>query len=190
MDMRPFALAAAALVAGCMPSAPWVQAERDFQSSDDQFRIQLPDGWMRVNVDETLLITRDGLDLQRIQVARHELGKPLKNSKRAPRAGMEPAEIADLLSGEFSSGEGITGVKVLESSPASLSGARGFKLVVAFKDQDGLRRRAVIYGLVGQKALWLAAYQAPQRHYFDQDLATFEKAVKTLRLAAAELPKA
>ena len=188
--MRRFAIAAAALLAGCMPRASWVQAERDFQSSDDQYRIQLPGGWMRVNVDETLLITRDGLDLQRIQVARHELGKPLKNSKRAPRAGMEPSEISDLLSGELSSGEGITGVKVVESSPATLSGARGFKLVIAFKDRDGLKRRAVVYGLTGQKALWIAAYQAPQRQYFDQDVATFEKAVKTFRLAAAELPKA
>lgn len=188
--MRNLAIAAAALLAGCMPSAPWVQAERDFQSSDDQYRIQLPTGWMRVNVDETLLITRDGLNLQRIQVARHELGKPLKNSKRAPRAGMEPSEISDLLSGELSSGEGISGVRVLESSPASLSGARGFKLVIAFKDRDGLRRKAVVYGTLGQKALWIAAYQAPQRHYFEQDLVTFEAAVKTLRLAAAELPKA
>ncbi len=190
MDMRPLALAAAALLAGCIPSSPWVQAERDFQSSDDQYRVQLPDGWMRVNVDETLLVTRDGLNLQRIQVARHELGKPLKNSKRAPRPGMEPAEIADLLSGELSSGEGITGVRVVESSPASLSGARGFKLVIAFKDGDGLKRRAVVYGLMGQKALWIAAYQAPQRHYFDLDLAAFERAVRTFRLAAAELPKA
>jgi hypothetical protein len=47
----------------------------------------------------------------------------------------------------------------------------------------------VVYGLTGQKALWIAAYQAPQRHYFDQDLAAFEKAVRTLRLAAAELPR-
>ena len=188
--MRRFAIAAAALLAGCMPRASWVQAERDFQSSDDQYRIQLPEGWMRVNVDETLLITRDGLNLQRIQVTRHELGKPLKNSKRAPRAGMEPSELADMLAGELISGEGVTGVKVVESSPASLSGARGFKLVITFKDEDGLKRRAVVYGLTGQKALWIAAYQAPQRHYFDQDVATFEKAVRTLRLAREELPKA
>lgn len=188
--MRPFALAAAALLAGCFPSSPWVQAEQDFQSSDDQFRIQLPAGWMRVNLDEALLITRDGLNLQRIQVARHELGKPLKNSKRAPRAGMEPSELADLLAGELISGQGVTGVKVLESSPATLSGARAFKLVIAFKDEDGLRRKAVVYGITGQKALWIAAYQAPQRHYFDLDLAAFEKAVRTFRLAAEELPKA
>lgn len=188
--MRSLAIAAAALLAGCFPSSPWVQAEQDYQSSDDQYRIQLPSGWMRVNVDETMLITRDGLNLQRIQVARHELGKPLKNSKRAPRPGMEPSEIADMLAGELSSGEGVTGVKVLESSPATLSGARGFKLVIAFKDEDGLKRKAVVYGLMGQKALWIAAYQAPQRHYFDQDVATFEKAVRTLRLAREELPKA
>lgn len=188
--MRLLALAAAALAAGCFPSSPWVQAERDFQSPDDQFRIQLPEGWMRVNVDETMLITRDGLNLQRIQVARHELGKPLKNSKRAPRAGMEPSEIADLVSGELSSGEGITGVKVVESSPATLSGARGFRLVITFKDEDGLRRRAVAYGLMGQKALWIVAYQAPQRHYYEQDLAAFERSARTFRLAAAELPRA
>ncbi len=178
------------LASGCFPRAPWVQAERDFQSPDDLYRVQLPEAWMRVNLDEALLITRDGLNLQRIHVVRRELGKPLPNSKRAPRAGMEPAEIADLLSGELSASQGVTGVKVVESSPATLSGARGFKLVVAFKDEDGLRRKAVIYGLLGKNALWTASYQAPQRYYFEQDLATFEKAVRTFRLAAAELPKA
>ncbi len=187
---RIAAVCALVVLSGCFPRAPWVQAERDFQSPDDMYRIQLPDTWMRVNVDEALLITRDGLNLQRINVMRRELGKPMPNSKRVPRAGMEPAEIADLLSGELSSTQGVSGVKVVESSPATLSGARGFKLVVAFKDEDGLKRKAVIYGLLGKKALWTASYQAPQRYYFDLDVATFEKAVRTLRFAAEELPKA
>lgn len=187
---RIAAVAVLALASGCFPRATWVEAERDYQSPDDLYRIQLPDKWMRVNVDEALVVTRDGLNLQRIQLVRRELGKPLPNSKRAPRAGMDPAELSELLSGELSSSEGVSGVKVLESSPATLSGAHGFKLVVAYKDEDGLKRKAVIYGLLGKKALWTAAYQAPQRHYFDLDIATFEKAVRTLRFAADELPKA
>ena len=184
------AVAFAAFAMGCIPRAAWVQAERDFQSPDDQFRVQLPDGWMRVNVDEALLVTRDGLDLQRIHVVGRELDKPLPNSKRVPHKGMDPAEIADLLAGELSSSQGVTGVRVVESSPATLSGAAGFKLVVVYKDRDGLRRKAVIYGILGRKALWTAAYQAPQRHYFDLDLAAFEKAVRTLRFAPDELPGA
>ncbi len=179
-NLLAMALAAAAL--GCMPKRPYVPVENPYRDDDDTFELKLPEGWMRANEGEDILVTRDGLALQAIRMARLEVGKPLAASKRKLVKGMEPAEIAEVLSGEFSSREGLTGVKLLESSPARIAGAPGMKLVFAFKDPDGLRMRSVFYGVLGEKWFWYLAYSAPARYYFDADLPTFEKVVASVRL--------
>jgi len=182
MTRNLLAIALAAATLGCIPRRPYVPVENPYRDEDDTFELRLPEGWMRRNLDEDTLVTRDGLALQAIRMTRLEVGKPLAASKRKLTKGMEPAEVAEVLSGEFSSKESLTGVKLLESSPARIAGAPGMKLVFAFKDSDGLRMKAVFYGVLGEKWFWYLAYSAPARHYFDADLPTFEKVVASVRL--------
>ena len=182
------ALAAALLVValtGCFPKAPFVATPElgRYEGMDGDFSVELPRGWMRLNDDDVLVITRDGPTLQRIAIRRGEAGQPLRGSKRVLTAAMEPFEVAELVAGEMSSAEGATGLKVVENAPATLSRRGGFKLVVSYKDVDGLRMRSVHYGLVTEKWVWELSYAAPARVYFDRDVAAFEKMVKTFQVA-------
>ena len=183
---RTAAALALAAALGCIPRATFVPTESPYENREGEFTVDLPEGWMRVNSDQAVVVTRDGLALQRIFIGRHELGKPLKNSKRTIAAGMDPHEIAEALTGEFSSNEGLTGVQIQENSPAKVSGARGLKIVFAYKDSDGLRMRSVFYGVLAKSGLWYVGYAAPARHYFSADLATFEKVVRSFKLAAPD----
>ncbi len=99
---------------------------------------------------------------------------------------MEPFEVAELLAGEISSSEGNTGVRILENAPADVGGARGFKLVVAYKDGDGLRMKSVLYGALTERWLWSLNYTAPARVYFEKDLPTFQRVVASFRLMLHE----
>jgi hypothetical protein len=184
------ALLAAALAgaAGCVPGPPFLyldEAATAFEGVDRAYQVTLPRGWMRLNDDERLLVTRDGPTLQHIVLARRDARKPLERSKRTLQPGMEPFEVAELLAGELSSSERVTGVKVLETAPARVGGLPGFKLVVTYKDADGLRMRSVYYGALRGDWLWSLAYTAPARHYFERDLPTFQKVVASLRFAPA-----
>ncbi len=184
----PLAAAAAALLSGCLPKRPFVPVEDGaaFVGPDDAYDVVLPSGWNRLNDDEDVLVTRDGPTLQRITIMRRDPKKPLPRSKRIVTKGMEPYEIAELIAGEISSAEGITGVKIVENAPARVGGVPGFKLVTTYKDEDGLRMTTVSYGALHGQWLWALAYSAPARHYYPKDLPTFEKVVSSFRLAPAQ----
>jgi hypothetical protein len=175
-------LAGAALLfaAGCMPNLPYFGVpEKPWHGPWRDYAVQLPKGWMRANVKDRLLVTRDGLALQRVVIDRYDRKKPLPASKRMLDGKLETFELSELLAGEFSSREGITGFTVLESSPATVSGRPALKLVVAYKDADGLRMKSIFYGVPAERWLWFAVYSAPARHYFDLDAKRFEELVAT-----------
>jgi hypothetical protein len=181
------AVLAAVLLAtsGCLPKAPFVPTPESgvFEDPDDgAFTVALPSGWMRANDDEAVFITREGPTLQHIVIMRDEIDEPLKGSKRKLSRDMETYEIAELIAGEISSSEGVTGVKILDNAPAQLGGVPGFRLLVAYKDADGLKMKSLYYGAVTEKSLWSVQYTAPARVYYDRDVATFQRVVASFKL--------
>ncbi len=184
--MRPIALTALALAACATAPPAWVPATSPYVAAKGGFEIAVPDGWMRRNFKERelLLTTRDGTPVQRIVVGSWQLGKPLGDTKRAVVAGMAPLEAGEVVIDDFNATKGWTDIRILENAPATLSGRVGFRLLVAYKDEDGLKTRLIVYGLVADPSFYYLVYIAPERHYFDLDLGTFEEMVKTFRLKA------
>ena len=183
--LAPIALALAAC-ATTPPPPTWLPATSPYVAATAQFQIDVPDGWMRRNFREreALLITRDGTAVQRIVAGSTELGKPFGDTKRVVVAGMTPQEVGEVVIDDLNASKGWTDIRVIESAPATLSGRPGFRLLAAYKDEDGLKSRLVVYGVVAEPRLYWMIYVAPERHYFDLDLPTFEEMVKTFRLKA------
>ncbi len=186
--MKPLAPIVLVLI-GCAttPSPPaWVPASSRYVAVKGEFEIAMPDGWMRRNFRERelLLVTRDGTAVQRIQAGASELGKPFGDTQRAMGAGMTPQEASEVVIDDLNASKGWTDIRILESTPATLSGRAGFRVMAAYKDEDGLKSRLVVYGLVAEPRFYWLVYIAPERHYFDLDLPTFEEMVKTFRLKA------
>ena len=179
--LLPIALAACATA---RPPA-WVPATSPFVAEKEGFEVAVPAGWMRRNTKaERLIATRDGTSVQRILVGSSELGKPLgiTENTRAITAGMSPQEVAEVLIDGLNASRAWTDVNVLENAPAMLDGQNGFRLLVAFRDEDGLKTRMAGTGAIaGARFYWLI-YIAPARHYYDLDLHTFEEMVSSFRL--------
>jgi hypothetical protein len=177
--------ALAATLAACATAGPrWVPADDPYTPSSGRYTVQLPRGWMRLQHEEHVVSSRDGIFLQRIDVALEGTGKPIGPTKKVVAKGMLPQEVAEVVQDAIASSPGMQGMTVLENSPASLDGRPGFKLVVGYKDRDGLKMRAVVYGALAGESLYQLTYRAPARYYFDRDLQTFEQVRSTFKIAS------
>lgn len=175
------------LCTGCMTRyVPWEPIDGTYKWSTgwfgSTFTIDLPEGWMSATEVEGLVASRDGFSLQVIRVARFQPGKELPHTKRTISAAMTPQEISEVLVDDVRTDGGVKGLKVLETGPATVSGQRGFRTLVAFRDGNGLKQRAVLAGALVGKNVWRIVYTAPERHYFALDLPTFDKALTTFRV--------
>jgi hypothetical protein len=168
---------------GCV-TAPWVPAGGAYTSAAEHYTIDLPEGWMRWTQDENgrLVVTRDGVWLQLIMIERHRVGQPLKHTKKKLATGMMPQEAAEVLLDNFSSNKDVSGLEVKDNRPITISGKPGFWTVVTYKTKDDLKVRVVYCGVLDGEWFYGLRYAAPQRHYFDKDVKTFETMLRSFKL--------
>lgn len=172
----------AGLAAGCVhDEAPWRAVDGKYDSGNwfgPRISMPLPAGWMKRNfVEDGLVATRDGFNLQTISIGRVDPGKPLAHTKKKVAKGMRPDELAEVLLDDLRASGGANGLKVLDTRPITIGGRPGFRTAIAFKDDWGLRMKAVLCGTIVEDRAFRITYLAPARHYFEQDLATFDAAV-------------
>ena len=175
-----FLLLVVTVIAGC---GPWLRTEGPYVSDALNFAVDPPLGWMRQNNNSLLLITRDGVMLQKIVGKRLEIGKEKQfaHTKKRVNGEMLPQEAAEVVLDDFQSDPTITGFVVEENAPATVGGVPGFKSRFAYTTKDGLKYQCVYYGAVSGGYLYSLFYVAPSRHYFAKDLAAFENLVRTFR---------
>lgn len=167
------------LLAGC---APWIRTGGVYTSEAQNVKVLLPDGWMRLNTDEFIYITRDGGLLQNILIEAFHVDDTLKHTKKRLRKGMLPIEASEVIIDNISSDQNISALEVKENRSARIDGHQGFRAVIAYKNQDGLKIKSVYYGFMKGEWFYGIRYTAPVRHYFDKDFKTFEKVVGSLKL--------
>lgn len=182
-------LAAMLLVAAGCVSLPWVPVGGEYTSFAHHYTIALPQGWMRWAQDERddLIVTRDGALLQLILIERLHVGEPLKHTKKKLAKGIMPQDAAEVILDNFSSNKDISGVEVKDNRPITISGKPGFRAVLTYKTKDDLRLRVVYCGVIEGEWFYGIRYSAPQRHYFDKDLKTFEAVLRSFKLSKDDL---
>jgi hypothetical protein len=137
---------------------------------------------MRWNKGNDLLITRDGVLLQNIQIVRLNTEEPLKHTKKKFSKGMLPQEVAEIILDNIASNQEVLNFELIENSPIRISGVSGFKVVYTYKNMDGLKLKSIYYGFVVENWFYGLNYNAPQRYYFDKDVKTFEKVLESFKL--------
>jgi len=167
-------------LAGC---APYTAVGGKLAFPHQGFEVDLPQGWYQAReVGDALLVTRDGILLQFIRIERVSVGEELAHSKRKFAARMSPQDAAGIEMDELRSTPEVFNLEVLESTPATIAGKPGYRFICAWKSKDGLRLKRVHYGFLDGKWAYRLIYQAAARHYFDRDMATFERVRESFRL--------
>lgn len=167
------------LLNGC---APWVRTGGPYEATKENVALDLPDGWMRLNSDDYLLLTRDGVLLQSILVENINVNDTLKHTKKKFRKGMLPLEAAEVIVDNIASNKGVQNFEVKENKSAKVAGKPGFRVVYSYKTAEGLKMQGVVYGLMHGEWFYLIRYAAPKRHYFDRDFSSFERVVASAHL--------
>jgi len=174
-------LAVGLQLGGCV-TLPWQPTAGTYTSPKENFAVELPSGWMRLNAEDDLLITRDGLLLQHVSVERAVVDKPLKNTKKTLTRGMQPQAVAEVIIDNFVSSDRMLDVKVLENRPVQIAQQRGFRLVYTHRDKNGLRFKSVLHGFLAGDVFYAIRYTAAERHYFVKDLPAYEQVLASFRL--------
>ena len=176
-----FTMLVGIVVFGCVSA--WTPVSGLYDMGAENFAVTLPEGWRRYNqVANKVIITRQGLRLQRIAIFRTPIDKKLPFTHKMILPDMLPQEVAEVVIDNLKSNPNISNGVVLENDPVLISGLAGFKFVYAFRTKDGLDKKGVFYGLLQGDQLYKLVYEAPQRYYFDRDLQTFETTVASFRL--------
>jgi hypothetical protein len=170
------------LLAGGCVTLPWQPTAGLYSSPAENFAVELPQGWMRLNSNEDLLITRDGVLLQHVSVERAAIDQPLKSTKKTLTRDMQPQAVAEVIIDNFMSSERMLDVKVVENRPVQVAQYRGFRLVYTHRDKNGLRFKSVLHGFLAGDVFYAIRYTAAERYYFAKDLPTFEQVLASFRL--------
>jgi hypothetical protein len=161
-------------IVGC---GTWSTVGGVYKDSHLNISTELPLEWKRLKStkDGRLTITRDGLSLQEIRIARFALGKDLPNTKKKITQGMLPQEAAEILIDDLNSDFELANKNILENTPETIDGFSGFKISYSFETIKGLKKKAIAFGFLTSKWVYLISYNAPSRYYFDKDFPSFEK---------------
>ena len=162
--------------------APWSRVGGLYKSSSSNYSVELPEGWMKSNASDYLLISRDGILLQRITIIRLDINKELTNTKKKFKKDMLPQEAAEVIIDDRMTDSAILNFEVLENAPENICEFPGFKLVSTFTNNDGLKFKSVDYGFILDEWFYGISYTAPQRYYFDKDIKTFEEVFQSFNL--------
>lgn len=169
------------LLTGC---GAWLRVGGPYTSPAHGISVEFPEGWMRMNDKDVILITRDGVLLQYIIIQTLNFSDPLKFTKKTFRRGMLPQEVAEVILDNKASNPGTLNFKVGENTPAKIGGHPGFKATYTYKNKDGLRLKGLYYGALVGDTFYGISFNAAARHYYQTDLATFDKVVRTFRINA------
>jgi hypothetical protein len=172
----------AALIAGC--ATTWARvdnANRSYQG--EHYSVMLPMGWMRLQSGGNLLLSKDGVNLQRIIIEYHTHDKAFEKLKKASSATMLPSELAELTIAELkaSQKDSLPSLKVISNAPVEIAGHTGFLLHLAYKTDEGLRIEILMEGYADTRGYYLITYRAPSLYYFERDRPVFETICASFR---------
>ncbi len=168
------------ILGGC---ATWVAVGGPYSQSSQNFEVEFPEGWRKFNMaQDKVLITRDGLLLQQIQISRRSVDSELPFTKKKLAGDMLLQEIAEVLMDNIRSNPNITNLQFISDTPAQVGGHPGLRLEYTYQTQNGLTRKGIIYCLIFDNWCYELLYEAPERHYFSKDLPAFNQVKESFRL--------
>jgi len=137
----------------------------------DKYSVAVPAGWVQLKADNYLLVTRDGPDLQKIQITVSEAGKAFTAIEKSSSEQLLPSELAELYIADLRKQHknGLPSLEVLSNTPATVDGHDGFDLMLRYKSDNGLLYKQRVTGFAAEDAFYCLYYRAPALHYYALD---------------------
>ena len=150
--------------------------------SDNDFSVEIPNGWWKPKHLDKYLITKDGVFLQYVLIQQRPIDRPYRNTKKKLNKGMLPQEAAGVIIDEIASDRRIYHFNVIENAPAIIDGREGFKILFTYKDKKGSIFKTLYYGFISGDSFFNLRYNAAMRYYFEKDIAAFEQILSSFKI--------
>ena len=171
------------LIAGCAS----VAQERSLKNlPENDFAVKVPEGWWKPKHINKYLLTKDGAFLQYVLIQQRPIDLPYSHTKKKLDKGMLPLEASGVIIDEIASDRRILNFNVIENVPAMIDGHDGFKILFTYKDKKGSTFKTLYYGFISGDSFFNLRYNAAMRHYFEKDIADFEKILSSFRVVKAK----
>jgi hypothetical protein len=171
------------LLAGC--ATTWVKVDDAGKYyKGEHYSATLPPGWLQLESDDALVLSKDGILLQYISILHRDHEKAFEELEKDSSTSMLPSELAELTIAEFKAAqdEGLPSLEILKNSPVEIAGHTGFGIHLRYKTEAGLRMDMLLSGFVDDSGFYLLKYSAPTLHYFERDRLTYESLTESLQL--------
>ena len=106
------------------------------------------------------------------------------SDRKAPlfKSSMLPQEVVEFVEKSFRVQTTSPVFAVTEVKPLAFAGQQGFQFDFSFTTPDEVRRKGRAAGAVKDGMLYLIVYEAAEIHYFDRNVAEFEKILSSVQL--------
>jgi hypothetical protein len=168
------------VIGGC---ATWSSV--DGRLNAQNYIVNIPHGWMKLDSGANVMISRDGPYLQYVLLQERPLDQPFNHTRKHLSVYMLPQEAAQVIIDDLSSDTAVKNLSVLETAPAIIDGHDGFRLLYSYRNAQGLHLKTAYYGFIYEQIYYSLRFTAPQRHYFEKDIRTFESILSNFHLIAA-----
>ena len=183
MKRLAIAILAVSVLAGCQTM--WQRIDvSNVAYKTERYTVELPVDWVRITANEALVVTRDGISVQRLTIKYHPHDEAFEKTEQSSSADMLPSELADRYIAELRAADehGLPSLEVLANRPIGIDGRTGFALHVRFLSGDGLRYERLIRGLGNDTGVFFLEYQAPTLHFFERDRAVFDRLTDSFKV--------
>ena len=163
-----------------------VAQKRSLQDlSNNDFSVEIPEGWWKPKHIDRFLITKDGYSLQYVRIQQRPIDRPYRNTKKKLNKAMLPQEAAGVIIDDIASDRRIYNFNVIENAPATIDGREGFKILFTFKlkkDKKSAIFKTLYYGFISGDSFYNLRYNAAMRYYFEKDIAAFEQILNSFKV--------
>lgn len=176
-------MAALSLVLMLTACATWTRIDTVTQEGpSNKYRVQAPLGWVRYNLaSDAILITRDGLLIQHIQVSQQSDEAFFKQTKVKLAANVLSSDLAQMVIAEMRANKSLLNLAIKENLPYTVAGQPGFKVHFQYRDERGTLFDRIVLGTAKGKEVVTMVYHGLNTYYFARDLETFFSVAKSFQ---------
>jgi hypothetical protein len=155
---------------------------RAYQQASQNYSVEFPEKWGKVNTSKYLILTKDGPFKQYIMVQQRAVDQPFRHTKRKLNRQMLPEEAASVVIDEILSDRVIRNLKVISNTPAMVNHYDGFRVVFTYKNEKGTEFKTLYYGFLRGEWFYSLRYNADQNHYSNEGVSAFMKLLHSFQI--------
>ena len=165
--------------------APLHQNGGAIQAGAQNFSIQIPEQWHKLNTARHVMLTKDGPFSQYILVQQRRVNKPFKHTEKKLNRYMLPQQTAEVIMDEIRSDRRVLYFHLSECVLTRVNQYDGFRIVYTYKEKGGLNFLTIFYGFLEEDWFYCLRYSVEVKKYTDEDMEAFENVLNSFKIAGA-----